>query len=97
MPAAGQAIAIVDEAGMAGSHDDLGEALRETRQELPVRRRLIAVEQSGGGQQHRAVADRAHHPHPACLGHQEVEIGAGRVADEAGERGGSPPGTQIAS
>src|ERR671914_361820 len=38
-----QPIAIVDEAGIAGGHDHLGEALREARQKLPVGGGLIAV------------------------------------------------------
>ena len=43
---AGQAIAIMDEAGIPWGHDHVGEALRKAGQKLPVGCRLIAVEQS---------------------------------------------------
>jgi hypothetical protein len=41
-----QTVAIVDEAGVPGGHDHLGEALREARQKLPVGCGLIAIEQT---------------------------------------------------
>src|SRR6266850_5746619 len=58
-PAAGHAVAVDDETWMALDDLDLGKLL-EARNEGPMRRRLISVEQAGGGKQERAFADRRH-------------------------------------
>src|SRR2546423_5087134 len=55
--AAGYAVAVDDEARVAGGDFDLAERL-QAWDEGPVRRRLVAVEQAGARQQQRTFADR---------------------------------------